>query len=138
MNTKILLTASSLVLGLAGLSALFVHPQLLAALGLPLTKPLPVLMQLIGALYFSLAFMNWTAKDSVIGGIYARPISLANFGHFLIGTLVLARDQLSNGANIAGLVALGVYAVFAVLFWWLVFRHTGTVKGQSTAGQSPA
>ena len=131
MNTKILMTTSSLVLGLAGLFALFAPENLLAMLGVPMVNPLSVLIQLMGALYFSIALMNWTAKDSIIGGIYARPVSLGNFAHFFIGTLLLAKYLLSNGFNVAILLMLVVYAIFALLFYWLVFRHTGVVVDKS-------
>jgi len=83
MNTKLLMTTTSLVLGLAGIFALFAPDILLSTLDVPSANPLDVLIQLMGALYFSIALMNWTAKDSIIGGIYARPISFANFAHFL-------------------------------------------------------
>ena len=69
MNTKILMTSSALILGLAGVFALFVPEVLLPAAA----GTTSVLVQLMGALYFSFALMNWTAKDSLIGGIYARP-----------------------------------------------------------------
>ena len=127
MNTKILMTTSSLVLGLAGLFALFAPENLLAMLGVPMVNPLSVFIQLMGALYFSIALMNWTAKDSIIGGIYARPISLGNFAHFFSGTLLIAKHLLSNGFNTSILLMLVVYAIFASLFYWLVFRATGIV-----------
>src|SRR5215212_3185955 len=90
------MAVSSFVLGLAGLMLLFAPQEALAVLRVPLTTQLPVLVQLAGALYVSFSVMNWTAKDSVIGGIYARPISLANFAHFFIGTLLLAKVVLST------------------------------------------
>ena len=121
------MTSSSLVLGLAGLFALFAPDVLLAMLSVPMTNPLSVLIQLLGALYFSFALMNWTAKDSIIGGIYARPISLGNFAHFFSGTLLIARYLLSNGFNGSILLLLVVYTIFAALFYWLVFRATGIV-----------
>lgn len=127
MNTKVLMTASSLVLGLAGIFALFAPDVLLTTLGVPIAKPVEVLIQLMGAMYFSMAMMNWTAKDSIIGGIYARPVSLGNFAHFFTGTLLLARYVLSNGFNLPVLSMLAAYAIFAALFYWLVFRHTGIV-----------
>ena len=74
-----------------------------------------------------MAMMNWTAKDSAIGGIYARPVSLANFAHFFSGTLLLAKYVLSNGFNVSIFLILVVYAIFASLFYWLVFRATGIV-----------
>ena len=127
MNTKVLMTASSLVLGLAGILALFAPDVLLTGLGVPGANPVEMLIQLMGALHFSIAMMNWTAKDSIIGGIYARPISLGDFAHFFSGTLLLARYVLSNGFNLPVLSMLVAYAIFAALFYWLVFRHTGIV-----------
>ena len=131
MNTKILMTTSSLVLGLAGIFALFAPENLLAMLGVPMANSLSVLIQLMGALYFSFALMNWTAKDSAIGGIYARPISLGNFAHFFTGTLLLAKYVLSNQMNLLILLALAVYVIFASLFYWLVFRHTGIILNKN-------
>jgi hypothetical protein len=125
MNTKLLMTSSSLILGLAGIFALFMPDVLLSTQGVAVTGTASILIQLMGALYFSFALMNWTAKDSAIGGIYARPVSLANFGHFFAGTLLLIKYQLSNAINQSVLVVLVVYAVYAVCFYWLVFRATG-------------
>ena len=129
MNTKLLMTSSSLALALAGIFALFAPDVLLALFDAPMADPLSVLIQLMGALYFSMAMMNWTAKDSAIGGIYARPVSIANFSHFLIGTLLLARIVLSSGFNIPIVLLLTVYTIFAILFYWLVFRATGIKSG---------
>lgn len=125
MTTKLLMTSSSLMLGLAGIFALFAPEKLLAVLGVPMANPVSVFIQLMGALYFSIALMNWTAKDSIIGGIYARPVSLGNFAHFFSGTLLLANYAVSNGFNLSILLMLAVYAIFALLFYWLVFRATG-------------
>jgi hypothetical protein len=125
MNTKLLMTSSSLTLGLAGIFALFAPDVLLALLNVPMGDPLSVLVQLMGTLYFSFALINWTAKDSAIGGIYARPVSLGNFAHFFAGALLLLRYQLSNETNLSILLGLVVYAIFASLFYWLVFRATG-------------
>lgn len=126
MNTKMLMAASSLALGLAGIVASFAPTELLQALGSSAADPLPVLIQLLGGLYVAFALTNWTAKDSLIGGIYARPISLGNCVHFLTGSLALAKQQFSQGVSLPLLVVLLAYAVFALCFLWLVF-------GQGTA-----
>ncbi len=123
LNTKLLLTITSAVLALAGVGALFA-PELFAA-GAPPGSLAPVVAQLLGALYLAFAMVNWTARESVIGGVYARPVSLGNFGHFLIGALVLAKVVLAGGASTLVIVALLVYAVFAVIFGWLVLVATG-------------
>ena len=116
MNTRVLMTVSSLILGLAGIFTLFAPDVLLTILHVPVAKSLSILVQLLGALYFSFALMNWTAKDSAIGGIYARPVSLANFSHFFSGTLLLAKYLLSNEFNLAMLLVTLLYASFAVIF----------------------
>ena len=125
MNTKLLMTSSALILGLAGVLALFAPDVLLSTQGAAVTGNLSVMIQLMGALYFSFALMNWTAKDSLIGGIYARPVSLANFSHFFAGVLLLLKHQLSSEMNLSTLAVLIVYAVYAACFYWLVFRSTG-------------
>ena len=125
MNTKTLMTSSSLSLAAAGIFALFAPDVLLSALDVVVTAQISVLVQLLGALYFSFALMNWTAKDSAIGGIYARPVSLANFSHFFSGTLLLVKYLLSNEFNLSILLISILYAIFAVIFYWLVFRATG-------------
>jgi hypothetical protein len=125
MKTKALMIASSIWLAAAGLSALFAPEELLKLFSLPQIAPLPVLIQLAGTLYLSFALMNWTAKDNIIGGVYLRPISLANFAHFMMGALTLLKYQSPNGTGSSLWIVFAVYALFAALFTWLVFFHTG-------------
>ena len=132
------MTSSSVALGLAAILTLFVPQEILAAVDLPITNPLPILIQLVGALYFALAFMNWMAKDLTIGGIYGRPIAIGNFAHFFIGALILGNYQISNGINGLILAALAVYAIFAILFWWLVFQSSGLPMSRGKLAQKSA
>lgn len=126
MNTKVLMGASSLALGLAGIAASFAPSELLRALGSSAAEPLPVLIQLLGGMYFAFAITNWTAKDNIIGGIYSRPISLGNCIHFIAGALTLAKQQFSHGVSLPLVAVLIAYTLFAICFAWLVFGH-GTV-----------
>ena len=125
MNTKILMTSSALVLGAAGIFALFLPEWILSAQGATATEAMSMLVQLMGALYFAFALMNWTAKDGVIGGIYARPVSLGNFAHFFAGALLLVKAQFSSEFSWLGFVVMLVYVFYALCFYWLVFRATG-------------
>ena len=115
------MVASSLFLGGLGLFALFAPEELLKILSLPQINPLPVVIQIMGALYLSFALTNWTVKDSIIGGVYLRPISLANFAHFIMGALTLVKYQLSSAVNESLWGVLVVYTVFALIFTWLIF-----------------
>lgn len=121
MNSRILMATSALFLAGAGLVASFAPQEMLAFLGSSATGPMPVLVQLLGALYFSFALLNWTAKDNIIGGIYSRPISIGNLAHFLMGALALGKSQSAGLGNKVTLGLLIIYALFAVLFGLLVF-----------------
>jgi hypothetical protein len=121
MNTKLLMMLSALGMGMAGVLLSFFPQELSAYWGLVGTPP--VLLQILGALYFSFAMVNWTAKANLIGGIYGRPISIGNFTHFLIGGLAL--DKLAFGVSLQpALVGAGIiYSIFAVLFGYVFFTH---------------
>jgi hypothetical protein len=121
MNTKILMTASALVLALTGVAASFAPAELLAAWGASASPQTVILVQILGALSFGFAFLNWSAKGVMIGGIYARPIALGNFLHFTMGALALAKQAGSPSLGASLIVALVIYAIFAILFGLLVF-----------------
>ena len=130
MNTKLLMTVTSITLALAGIASLFTPDVVLSSLNVTVTGGSSVMAQLMGALYFAFALIDWTAKDSAIGGIYARPVSLGNFSHFFAGALLLIKAQLSQDFNLPVFLVSVVYAAFAVLFYWLVFRATGVRAGE--------
>lgn len=120
MNTKFLMTSSSLILGAVGVFALFMPEMLLSESG----ETGALLVQLMGGSFFAFALMNWIAKDSAIGGIYARPVSLANFSHFFTGAMILIK-YLFNEFSLLVLVLTLVYVIYALCFYWLAFRATG-------------
>jgi len=124
MNTKIVMTTCSIVMGLTGISLSFVPLEIMSCLGLESSKSLLYLLQILGALYFGFAMLNWMTKSSLIGAIYNRPIAIANFSHFLIAGLALTKGVLTNpGLPLVIQIAAGVYIVFAVSFGIILFRH---------------
>jgi len=120
MNTKILMVASSAILAVGGLAALFMPHELAAALEAPVPGS-GILIQLLGSAYIAFAITNWIAKDKPIGGIYSRPLSIGNFVHFMVGTLLLLDRVLDGGASIALVAAGAVYAVLTIAFGRLAF-----------------
>ncbi|GAB2590798.1 hypothetical protein GCM10027190_44280 [Spirosoma areae] len=114
---------SAFAMGAAGLLLSFFPQEISTYLGSCKTQP--VLLLLLGALYFSFAMVNWTAKANLIGGIYSKPISTGNFAHFLIGSL--AFDKLAFISSFEpALVGAGlIYSVFAILFGYVFFTHPG-------------
>lgn len=120
-NTRHLMVASATLLALTGLAVSFAPTEFLGALGVAASDPMPVLLKLMGGLYLGFALVNWTAKDNMIGGIYARPIAIGNFLHFFVGTLSLAKQQLTGEFSVILVSALVAYGILAGLFGWLVF-----------------
>ncbi len=126
MNTKLILTSSSILMAIAGLAASFIPNEILTYFGYYSTGFEPLVIQVIGSLYFGFAMMNWMARDFIIGGIYARPIAMGNFVHFLIAGLALVKVTFSSpGFPVLWIVTI-VYAIFALLFYLIAFRHPKT------------
>jgi hypothetical protein len=124
MNTRILMMASALLMGVVGIVLSFGPQEILGALGQDSNQISVIAIQLMGALYFGFAMTNWMAKGAIIGGIYSRPISVGNFTHFFIGGLALAKTYL-NGSNLPLIILLTaiIYLVFSILFGYLLFTH---------------
>ena len=122
MNTRALLVTSAFVLGAAGIAASFLPVELLDALGAVPATPTRLIVQLLGALLFGFAMVNWAARGNAMGGIYGRPIAIGNLTHFVIGALALSKVVLSGATEPAVIVAAAVYVSFAVGFTLVVFR----------------
>ena len=121
MNTKLLMTVSAVILGSTGIILMFI-PQEVSRY-LDLAESTPILFQILGALYFGFAMLNWTAKANLIGGIYSRPVAVGNFTHFLIGGLALIKLVLHN-ANWSYIWACAVlYLIFALFFGYVLFTN---------------
>lgn len=123
MNTKLLMTLSALIMGLAGITLSFLPHELLDYLGKTTDTGLdPLILQVLGALYFAFAMVNWTAKANLIGGIYARPIAIGNLTHFTIGALALIKGYFADH-RMPVLIAALIYTAFAILFAIIFFTH---------------
>lgn len=122
MNTKLLMTASVIILGIIGLSLSFIPIEITEYLNLETNIISTLSFQLLGALYLGFAMMNWMAKGSIIGGIYNRPITIGNFMHFGVGALALVKLVSSIELNQEIYISLTViYVIFALSFAY-VFR----------------
>ena len=124
MNTKLIMTISAALLAVAGISLSFFPNEISNYIGLGVTKTPQLVLQALGALYFGFAMLNWMAKGSFIGGIYAKPLVVANLSHFTIGGLSLIKGVLSIPNPSYPLVILtGGYLIFATIFGILFMRN---------------
>jgi hypothetical protein len=115
------MSASAGAMVIAGIAALFLPQELLAAIGVPATGVLPAIVQLHGALLLGFAMVNWMAKDSLIGGIYNRPVGVGNLLHFATGAITLVKLVIRASMPMSVIVAAAVYGVFAIGFAMIVF-----------------
>lgn len=119
--TRFTMAASALVLALFGFAASFLPQELLRLMGSGENLLATLAVQLLGALYLGFALMNWMAKDSLIGGIYNRPVAIANVLHFTAGALALSKGAAAGADPYLILPFLAVYWLFAVLFGRILF-----------------
>ena len=131
MNTKLLMTASAIILLVGGIVLTFMPQEILNFFGVEATKPLQILVQIIGALYFAFGMQNWMTKSNLMGGIYARPIVVSNLTHFLVAGLALIKGLISNPAlpGIVWIIGI-IYSIFAIFFGLLLQRNPGAVSKQ--------
>lgn len=104
--TKYVVSLSSFILFLAGLTAFFIPGQLASFVGEENTPEL--LIQLYGASLLGFGFANWNIRHSLVGGIYGRAIVTGNRIQFLAGTGILL------GFVLGGQIKTGILAAFAI------------------------
>ncbi len=114
--------ASAAVLALFGLGLLFV-PDLLLPRLIPGFPPEGAwLGQLLSAAWLGLAALNWLNQRAMLGGIYARPVVMANVGHYFIGAMVLGKVVARPDAPRALWLLFAPIASFAAVYAWLLLR----------------
>ena len=124
MYTKSLMTISAMILALIGISLIFLPKEILDYLELSVSETLQLLMQIIGSFYFAFAILNWMSKGSIIGGIYNRPIAMANLTHFVIAGLALIKGIVANPSLSYVIWSIAIiYSMFAIFFGIVAFRH---------------
>lgn len=101
---------------IAGLAASFFPQELLAYVDAWSEVVEVALVQVLGALYLGFALLNWTARGNLIGGVYNRPVALANFMHFGLVAIILGKIVLANHHALLLISATLVYAIFALWF----------------------
>jgi hypothetical protein len=116
--SKALLTGSAAFLVALGLALNFAPGEAAAALGIEGGSTLP--LQLLAGALVGVGLLNWYSREAVFGGIYGRPIGMANILLFVVGSFALGRAALP-GSSPALWVVFACYAVFAIAFVWIVF-----------------
>lgn len=115
--------ASAGLLGATGHALVFAPRELLAYLAPGTPAAATWIGQLLGAALIGFAWLNWLNRGTLLGGIYARPVVLANAVFFFVGAVSVfgASSALDATAWRVQAVA-GVLGLFALCYTWLMFR----------------
>jgi hypothetical protein len=131
MNTKILMVASVIYLGIVGLGLTFLPREIAGFFEAGNNEILILALQIIGALYLGFGMMNWMAKNNLMGGIYSRPLVFGNFLHFLVSAFALIKVVGKFSENrFAVIITISIlYSIFALCFGYLL--RTSPIKKQN-------
>lgn len=122
MNTKLLMRLSSVWMGVLGICAIFMPREILIHLEGGSSTAGVLMIQIVGALYFGFAMLNWMAQANLLGGIYSRPVAVGNLTHFAVAALAIVKVVLGGGQPLFFVVAALIYSVFACFFALVVLR----------------
>ena len=79
----------------------------------PTARILIVFVQTVGAAYLAFAMLNWMSRGSTIGGIYGRPLVVANVVHFTMVAILLIKWA-GSGAPPGIMVCAALYTFFSL------------------------
>lgn len=116
------MTITAFFLGISGAAAQFLPQEIAVAFGFNSNPFSVLLIQIIGAMYIGFAMLNWMTREKMIGGVYNKPIAMANFLHFTIGAISLIRVVTKSG-SLPFILLLVVYLLLAVFFTNVLFTH---------------
>ena len=120
---RFLMSASAVTLGVLGLSCLFAPDIVLGQFGLAVSGPASLIIQVAGTLYLGFAVLNWMWRGNLIGGIYGRPVTIANLFHCVSAGITMI-EVVWRGSALQIVWCLAVlYLILAVSFATVLFRH---------------
>lgn len=123
-SPRLILSIFALLMAVLGVGLLFLPVEAARLLGMGPGTALP--LQLFSAGLVAMASLDWFGRGAIYGGIYGRPLVLANFafGTIVAGSLISA---LRNGVlELWGWLLAGAFALQAVLFFMMMRRPPWT------------
>lgn len=116
---RIILSASAIVLFVIGAAGLFAPQEVSGALD-PVTAH-PLIMQIGASALLGFALLNWMSRSNRLGGIYGRPLGIANLLLFAASSLSIWKAAAHEAMPIAVIAMSAVFSALAIAFAWLIF-----------------
>ncbi|MCK6606400.1 MAG: hypothetical protein L6Q59_16005 [Ignavibacteriaceae bacterium] len=134
INSKWLMVSSAVVLGVFGLLTSFFAKELLLHTKVTSGGAGEMFMQFLAAGMLGFAFMNWTGRNAVLGGIYGRPIIMGNLIHFSLVLIAMVKMLIAK-PDLPGMwVLAGIYLIFTLGFLNAMLFHPAGKTGQEQGG----
>jgi Fe2+ transport system protein B len=123
MNTKTLMIISAIFLAVNGFGFTFFPDEITRLLINDDNYILILILQILGALYLGFSILNWTAKASLIGGIYNKPILIGNLLHFFTASMTLIKLNQGFQDNQLIFSYTIIYSLFTLSFGYVFFTN---------------
>lgn len=122
MTSSLITRTSAALLAAGGIALLFMSDEILPALAPGFPDHASWLGQLVGAAWLAVAALNWLNKSTLIGGIYGRPLVLANLILYFISSMVLLRALREPATSPALWWVAAPHVVMAVVYGVVLFK----------------
>ena len=111
-----LLSLSAATYFAAAIPLLFAPEETSALLGGSVAAGQIAILQVLGSALLGFALLNWSNRYSQLGGIYGRPLVLANLAHAMTAFLLLVRAAARDPGFLPVALPTAVYLLLALAF----------------------
>ena len=122
--TKTLMTISAIFLAVNGFGFSFFPNEISVLLTNTDNHIFILILQILGALYLGFSYINWMSKNSLIGGIYNKPILIGNTLHFLTASMAMIKLVFKFENNLQLIIPYTmIYCLFTLFFGYVFFSN---------------
>ena len=79
--------------------------------------------RVMGAMYLGLSALNWMSRGFITGGIYGRPLTIANVTHFVVGAIALIKAAIASQFMAEISLMAAIYSALAAWFGFVLLAH---------------
>tara|TARA_Y100001936_G_scaffold31058_1_gene29104 strand:- start:115 stop:543 length:429 start_codon:yes stop_codon:yes gene_type:complete len=122
--TKTLMIISALFLAVNGFGLSFFPNEISLLLTNDDNHIFILILQILGALYLGFSYINWMSKNSLIGGIYNKPLLIGNTLHFLTASMAMIKLVFKFENNSQLIISFTIiYCLFTLFFGYIFFSN---------------
>ena len=122
--TKTLMIISAIFLAVNGFGFTFFPNEISVLLTNDDNHFFILILQILGALYLGFSYLNWMSKNSLIGGIYNKPLLIGNLLHFFSASMALIKLAFKFENNLQLILSYTIiYCLFTLFFGYVFFTN---------------